>query len=194
MSHRGGGGWHRSKTSSTIEEYWIHLPHQYHFRHQVFRAHSSFSDNFPHPSSHVENEVRQTGNVVSPKFVKKMARLVARRPKNNLGQSCFSVNPAYLVPSIDGLNTCGSAGVGAGNCHTTLFQREKMLGFFKIEYPVALMSVSCFDEFAETVLVCDMHSRQLLFRLFKKLKRASLANVFQEVDKSLNEGHVPSYL
>ena len=123
-----------------------------------------------------------------------MARLVARRPKNNLGQSCFSVNPAYLVPSIDGLNTCGSAGVGAGNCHTTLFQREKMLGFFKIEYPVALMSVSCFDEFAETVLVCDMHSRQLLLRLFKKLKRASLANVFQEVDKSLNEGHVPSYL
>ena len=70
-----------------------------------------------------------------------------------------------------------------------------MLGFFKIEYPVALMSVSCFNEFAETVLG-DKHSRQLFkFKLFKKLKKASLANVFQEqVHKSLNEGHVPSYL
>ncbi len=71
------------------------------------------------------------------------------------------------------------------------------------------MSVSCFNdsprvyhvinetpkEVTETVLG-DMHSRQLFkFKLFKKLKKAGLADVSQEqVDKSLNEGHVPSYL
>ena len=85
---------------------------------------------------------------------------------------------------------------------------RKCLVSSRYQYPVALMSVSCFNdspriyhvinetprEVTETVLR-DMHSRQLLFKLFKKLKKASLANVFQEqVNKSLNEGHVPSYL
>merc|ERR1711940_401499 len=47
----------------------------------AFRTRASFSDNIPHPSSHVGVEVRPAGNVVYPKPAIKMARLVAKKPK-----------------------------------------------------------------------------------------------------------------
>ncbi len=147
----------------------------------AFRTHASFSDNVPHPSSHVGVEVRPAGNVVHPKPAIKTACLVARKPKSITWANPVSVStpePVWSGQFEDRLDTCDVTSVGTGTCHTyNLFQRKEIqFGFFKIfKFLVALLSVSCLNdspwvyhvksdtpkEIIETILG-DVHSKQLL--------------------------------
>ena len=115
----------------------------------AFKTRASFSENTPHPSTHVGVEVRPAGNVVHPKPAIKMARLVAKKPKKIIWANPVSVLtpvPVWSGQFEDQLSTCDVTSVGTGSCHTySLFQRKEIrFGFFKtFQFLVALLSVSC---------------------------------------------------